>query len=151
MEIILIENVDNLGRRGDVVNVAGGYARNYLIPKGLAILATPGNLKFVEQQKLKWAKKEAKEKEEAETVAKSIENLEIEIFKKVGEEESLYGSVTSHDIADKLNELGYNIDKKKVSLDHPLKTLGEYTVPIKLHREVIANVKVIVKPEETNE
>ncbi len=151
MEVILIENVDNLGRRGDVVNVAGGYARNYLLPKGYAILATPGNLKYVEQQKLKWAKKEAKEKEEAETLAKSIENLEIEIFKKVGEEESLYGSVTSMDVAEKLKELGYSIDKKKIHLDHPLKTLGEYTIPIKLHIEVIANVKVVVKPEEKSE
>ncbi len=148
MEIILVENVDNLGKRGDVVKVAGGYARNYLIPKGYAIPATPGNLKYVEQQKLKWAKKEAKEKEEAETVAVALEKLEIEIFKKVGEDENLYGSVTSMDIAHKLEELGFNIDKKKIVLDHPLKTLGEYKIPVKLHREVTAQVKVIVKPEE---
>jgi len=147
MKIILIEEVENLGVRGAVVNVTGGYARNYLIPKKYAIPATEGNLRYVENQKLIWAKQEATLKEEAEILAKAIADLTVSVEKKVGEGDSLYGSVTSIDIAQVLADKGFQIDRRKIRLDHPIKTLGEYTIPIKLHYDVVAQLKVEVNKE----
>jgi large subunit ribosomal protein L9 len=147
MKIILIEDLENLGRRGNVVKVADGYARNYLIPHKFAIQATPGNLKYVENQKLVWAKQEAKMKDEAEVLAKALGEVNIRIEKKVGEGDNLYGSVTSMEIAHGLEEKGFPIDRRKIRLDHPIKTLGEYTIPIRLHREVTAEIKVLVAKE----
>jgi large subunit ribosomal protein L9 len=147
MKVILIEDLENLGRRGNVVKVADGYARNYLIPHKFAIQATPGNLKYVENQKLVWAKQEAKMKDGAEVLAKALGEVNIRIEKKVGEGDNLYGSVTTMEIAHGLEEQGFQIDRRKIRLDHPIKTLGEYTIPIKLHREVTAEIKVVVAKE----
>ncbi|MBN2431231.1 MAG: 50S ribosomal protein L9 [Acidobacteria bacterium] len=147
MKIILIEDVENLGRRGNVVKVADGYARNYLIPQRFAMQATPGNLKYVENQKLVWVKQEAKLKEEAEILAQALGEVRVHIEKKVGEGDNLYGSVTTMDIAHQLEEKGFQIDRRKIRLDHPIKTLGEYTIPIRLHRDVTAEIKVLVAKE----
>jgi len=147
MKVILIEDVENLGRRGNVLKVADGYARNYLIPQKFAMQATPGNLKYVENQKLVWVKQEAKLKEEAEVLAGALGKVTVHIEKKVGEGDNLYGSVTTMDIAHQLEGKGFQIDRRKIRLDHPIKTLGEYTVPIRLHREVTAEIKVMVAKE----
>jgi large subunit ribosomal protein L9 len=147
MKIILIEDVDTLGRRGTVVNVSDGYARNYLIPRKLALTATTGNMNFLENQKLTWAKQEAKLKEEAEILAKAVNEVAIEITKKVGEGDSLYGSVTTMEIGHDLAAQGFQIDRRKIKMDHPIKTLGEYTIPIKLHHDVTAHIKLVVKRE----
>lgn len=153
MEVILREHVDNLGRRGEIVKVADGYARNYLLPRKLALLATAGNKKVIERERVKFDAKEAEEKKVAEAVAERINNVEIEISRKVGETEALYGSVTTADIAEALHAKGLDVDKRKIGLQEPLKKLGEYDVPIKLHREVATHVKVRVvgegQPEKT--
>lgn len=147
MKIILIEDVDNLGRRGQIVTVADGYARNYLIPKKWAMIATPGNLRSVENQKLAWVKQEAKLQEEAEVLAKALGDVVASIVKKAGEGDSLYGSVTTMEISEELATQGYQIDRRKIRLDHPIKTLGEYTIPIKLHPDVTAHIKLVVRRE----
>jgi len=147
MKVILIEEVENLGRRGQVVNVADGFARNYLVPRKLAMAATAGNLRYVENQKLNWAKQEAKQKEAAEVLAKALGEVTVSVAKKAGEGDSLYGSVTSMEIADCLVGLGFQIDRRKIRLEHPIKTLGQYTIPIKLHAEVTAHVKLAVERE----
>ncbi len=147
MEIILIEDMENLGRRGTVAKVADGYARNYLIPKRLAVLATPGNMKTIENQKLVWAKQEAKLKEEAELLSSALGALEIVITKRAGEGDALYGSVTSMEVADQLQAKGFVIDRRKIRMEHPLKTLGSFDVPIRLHHDVTATVKVVVAKE----
>ena len=147
MEVILREHVDNLGRRGEVVKVADGYARNYLLPRKLALLATEGNKKQIERERVKFDAKEAEEKSVADGIAQRIANVELAIARKVGETEALYGSVTSADIADALAARGFEIDRRKLQLHEPIKKLGEYDVPVKLHREVVAHVKVRVIAE----
>ena len=151
MEVILKEDVNKLGHRGDVVKVADGYGRNYLLPGKLAIEATLANKAVIEQMKGSSIRKLAKEKIESEELSKKLEAVELVFERKVGENDHLFGSVTSGDIAQQLAEKGYTIDRRKISLEEPLKTIGEYHVPVKLHREVTSHVKVTVKgdaPEE---
>jgi large subunit ribosomal protein L9 len=147
MEVILLENIDKLGSRGQMVKVADGYGRNYLLPKKLAVAATPQNRKWVEQQRVRFLKLEAKEKADASDLSTLLEDISVTVIRKAGEKGNLFGSVTSLDIAEKLLAQGYHIDKRKISLNTPIRVLGEYTVPIKLHREVTATVKVIVEPD----
>ena len=148
MKIILKENMDTLGLAGDVVDVAKGYARNYLIPKGMALEANARNIKLFETQKKKIEVKRLKVKEDAEQIKERLTGVTITISQKVGEEEKLYGSVTSMDIAAQLEQQGIVIDRKKISLDKPIKTLGEFEVPIKLYPKVLGTIKVVVVPEE---
>ena len=147
MEVILREHVDNLGRRGEIVKVADGYARNYLLPRKLALLATDGNKKQIEREKVKYEAKELEEKKVADAVSERLATVEVEIARKVGETEALYGSVTTGDIAQALAAKGFDLDKRKLVLQEPIKKLGEFTVPVKLHREVTTNVKVRVIAE----
>ena len=147
MEVILREHVDNLGRRGDVVKVANGYARNYLLPRKLALAVTEANKRQIERERSQFEAREAEEKGRAEALAQRLEAADIEIARRVGENETLYGSVTSADIAAALHAKGFEIDKRKITLADPLKTLGEKVVPVKIHREVTAQVKVKVVPE----
>ena len=153
MEVILRDHVENVGKRGEVVRVADGYARNFLLPRKLALIATPGNLKQVERERVKLDAKELEEKKAAEAVASRMSGIEVVISRKVGETEALYGSVTSSDIAESLAKKGFDIDKRKIGLREPIKKLGELTVPVKLHREVTVQVPVKVvaegKPEAT--
>jgi large subunit ribosomal protein L9 len=151
MEVILKEDVNKLGHRGDVVKVADGYGRNYLLPGKLAIEATAANKAVVEQMKGSAIRKLAKEKIESEELAKKLEAVELVFERKVGENDHLFGSVTSSDIAQQLEQKGYTIDRRKISLEEPLKTLGEFYVPIKLHREVTSHLKVTVKGDEQPE
>jgi large subunit ribosomal protein L9 len=148
MEVILKEDVNKLGNRGDVVKVADGYGRNYLLPGKLAIEATANNKAVIEQMKGSSIRKLAKEKIESEELSKKLEAVELVFERKVGENDHLFGSVTSGDIAQQLAEKGYTIDRRKISLEEPLKTLGEFHVPIKLHREVTTHLKVTVKGDE---
>jgi len=151
MEVILREHVDNLGRRGEIVKVANGYARNYLLPRKLALLATEGNKKQIEREKVKFEAKELEEKNVADAVAERLAAVDVAIARKVGETEALYGSVTSGDIADVLHAKGFDIDKRKLVLQEPIKKLGEFMVPVKLHREVMTNIKVRVIAEGESE
>ena len=148
MEVILKEDVNKLGNRGDVVKIADGYGRNYLLPAKLAIEATANNKAVIEQMKGSSIRKLAKEKVIAEDLAKQLEAVELVFERKVGENDHLFGSVTSGDIAHQLEEKGYSIDRRKISLEEPLKSLGEFHVPIKLHREVTSHIKVTIKGEE---
>ena len=148
MEVILLENIDKLGTRGQMVKVADGYGRNYLLPKKMAVASTPQNRKWVEQQRVRFLKLEAKEKGDAADLATLLEGVSVTLIRKAGEKGNLFGSVTSLDVAEKLVAQGYHIDKRKIHLATPLKVLGEYNVPIKLHREVTASVKVLVEPDE---
>lgn len=147
MEVILREHVDNLGRRGEIVKVADGYARNYLLPRKLALLATEGNRKQIERERAKFEAKEAEEKRIGEAMAERMANLEIEIARRVGETEALYGSVTTADIAGRLAANGFDVDRRKIALQEPIKKLGEFDVPVKLHRDVVTHVKVKVVAE----
>lgn len=147
MKVILKQDVDKLGKTGDVVKVAPGYGRNFLIPKNLAVEATPGNLKVSEIERLAQARRDQRDKQAAGLVAKEIVKLEITIRQKAGEGGSLYGSVTAIDIADSLASHKIEIDKRKIQLDEPIKAIGEYQVPIRLHREVTVPIKVIVEAE----
>ncbi len=147
MEVILLENIDKLGSRGQIVRVADGYGRNYLLPQKLAVAATPQNRKWVEQQRVRFLKLEAKEKSAAEELAKLMQDVEIVVSRRAGEKGQLFGSVTSMDIVAGLEARGFNIDRRKIQLDAPLKVLGEYNVPVRLHREVTVSVKVKVEGE----
>ena len=147
MEVILREHVDNLGRRGDIVKVAAGYARNYLLPRKLALLATDGNRKHVERERKIMETREAEEKSQAEAIASRLSTVDITIARRVGETEQLYGSVTASDIAEFLKTKGFEIDRRKLILPEPIKTIGEHDVPLKLHREVTAPLKVKVVKE----
>jgi large subunit ribosomal protein L9 len=149
MEVILREHVDNLGRRGDVVKVADGYARNFLLPRKLALPATDGNRKQIERERIKFDAREADERKAAEAVAQRLAGLEIVIARKVGETEALYGSVTAADIAEAVAAKGVEIDRRKVQLADPLKKIGDVDVPVKLHRDVTAQLKVRVVPEDS--
>ena len=147
MEVILREHVENLGRRGEVVRVADGYARNYLLPRKLALLATDGNRKQIERERAKFDAREAEDRKIAEAIAERMATVEIVIARKVGETEALYGSVTSADIATALAAKGFDVDRRKLGLAEAIKAVGDFDVPVKLHREVTATVKVRVVPE----
>ena len=151
MEVILKEDINKLGHRGDVVKVAEGYGRNFLIPKKLAIEATPGNKAVIEQMKAAAVRKSAKEKGSAEELGKQLDGVTVEFTRKSGEHDQLFGSVTSADIAHALEAKGFTIDRRKILLDVPLKTVGEFKVPVKLHREVTVTVKAVVKKEAAAE
>jgi large subunit ribosomal protein L9 len=147
MEVILLHDVDKVGTRGQIVKVADGFGRNYLLPKKLAVAATPQNRKWVQQQRVQFLKLEAKEKAEAEELAKLFEGVSLHFTRKAGEKGTLFGSVTSLDIAEELAAKGFHIERRKIQLDSPLKITGEYQVPVKLHREVITRVQVTVEGE----
>jgi len=147
MKVILRQDVDKRGQAGDVVKVAPGYGRNYLIPRKIAIEATPANLKIVEIERLANRRKDQREKTGATVVAKDLEKLVVTIRRKSGESGTLYGSVTAIDIADFLITHKIDIDKRKIQLEDPIKSIGEYQVPIRLHREVTVPIKVIVEAE----
>ncbi len=147
MEVILREEIDNLGIRGDVVKVAPGYARNFLIPRKLAVLATEANKKIVAQEREAWLRREAVLKGEAQELAGLLGKVTLTFTQKAGESGQLFGSVTNKDIADGLAAQGFTIDRKKIVLAQPIKQVGEYTVPVKLHREVTVPVPVRVQPE----
>jgi len=151
MEVILREHVDNLGRRGEIVKVADGYARNYLLPRKLALPATESNKKHVERERRKLETREAEEKAQAEAIAARLAMIDITIARRVGETDQLYGSVTAADITEFLKEKGFEIDRRKIILPEPLKTLGEHDVPLKLHREVTVPLKVRVVREGATE
>jgi large subunit ribosomal protein L9 len=148
MKVILKTDMDSLGLEGSMVNVAKGYARNYLIPNGFAVEATDQNIKLMEMQKKKIDARRIKAKEDAEKVKLMIANTAVTLTQKVGEEGKLYGSVTSMDIAAQLHNSGIDIDRKKIILDKPIRSLGEFDVFIKLHPDVTGSIKVIVAPEE---
>ena len=147
MEVILREHVDNLGRRGEIVKVADGYARNFLLPRKLALLATEGNKKHIERERSKFEAKEAEEQKVADAQRDRLANIEVVIARKVGETEALYGSVTSGDITDYLKTKGFEIDRRKLILPEPIKTIGDHNVPLKLHREVTVPLVVHVVRE----
>ena len=147
MEIILREDVDKLGARGQVVKVANGYARNYLLPKRLAVPATESNKKIVEQERQAYLRKEAKLQGEAQELANLMTGVSVTISQKAGENDQLFGSVTSKDVAEALAVKGYTIDRRKVQLDEPIKQLGEYKVPVRLHKDVTAEITVVVAKE----
>lgn len=147
MEVILKEDVVNLGNRGDVVKVADGYGRNYLLPRKLAMQATESNKAVIEQMKASAARRSATEKAQAESLVVKLEPVELSFTRKAGEQGHLFGSVTSADIAAGLAAQGFEVDRRKIQLNEPLKSLGEFTVPIRLHRDVIARVKVKVEVE----
>jgi large subunit ribosomal protein L9 len=146
MKIILIENVPSLGKIGDVVPVAPGYGRNFLIPKNLALEATPGNMRQLELQRESFLKKAQNDKRKAEEIASKIQGLTCTITHAAGESEKLFGSVTSKDIQGFLEKQGLTVDRRKINLAHPIRTLGIFEVPIKLHSEVVANLKVNIVP-----
>ena len=147
MQIVLKEDIDKLGRRGEIVKVADGYARNYLLPLGKALPATAGNLKVIEREKRRYVVRLTKEKEENQSLAGRIQALSLTLVRKVGESDVLYGSVTSGDVAEALSKEGVVVDKRRIQLPEPIKSLGIYTIPIRLHPEVTAEVKVWVVKE----
>ncbi|HLM01879.1 MAG TPA: 50S ribosomal protein L9 [Pyrinomonadaceae bacterium] len=145
--VLLREDVDNLGGRGEIVKVKAGYARNYLLPRNIATLATKGNVKKVENERAALLKKAATEKSTAEAQAAQMGDIRLNFERKAGEAGTLFGSVTSMDIADALQAQGYEIDRRKITLKEAIKETGEYTVPVKLHREVTLDIPVIVTAE----
>jgi large subunit ribosomal protein L9 len=147
MEVILKEDVAKLGSRGDVVRVAEGYGRNYLLPRKLAIEASAANKAVIEQMKASSVRRGVKEKSDAELLAKQFDGVNLSFIRRSGEKDQLFGSVTSADIAQELEHRGFNVDRRKLQLEEPLKTLGEFTVPIKLHREVTTTIKVTITKE----
>ena len=146
-KVLLREDVDDLGARGEIVRVRAGYARNYLLPRNLAVEATTGNVKGIEQERAALLKKEAKERSTAEAQSERMRSLTLEFKRKAGEQGALYGSVTSMDLAEALKERGYEIDRHRIHLREPLKRLGEFNVPVRLHREVSIDLQVKVVPE----
>ena len=148
MDVILREHVDNLGRRGDIVKVADGYARNYLLPRKLALTVTDTNKKQIDREKKVAEAHELEERQTAEAFATRIGQVELVVARRVGETEALYGSVTSADIVEALAAKGLEVERRKIHLDEPIKQLGEFSVPIKLHRVVVATAKVVVVKEE---
>ena len=147
MQIILQEDVEKLGTRGQVVEVKEGYARNFLLPRKLALEASAGNMKRLEKMRAVFAKKEAVEKGDAQKLAELLAGVSLELTRKAGETDQLFGSVTSADISEALAAKGFTVDKRKIALAEPIKVIGEYEVPLKLHREVSATVKLTVKKE----
>ena len=147
MQIILQEDVEKLGTRGQLVDVAEGYARNFLLPRKIGLEATPGNMKRLEKMRAAFALKEATEKDAAQKIAEQIAGVSLELTRKAGENDQLFGSVTSADIAESLAAKGFPVDKRKIVLVDPIKVVGEYEIPVKLHREVTVNVKLTVARE----
>ena len=146
-KVLLREDVDDLGARGEIVRVRAGYARNYLLPRNLAVEATTGNVKGIEAERAALLKKEAKERSTAEAQSQQMGALVLEFKRKSGEQGALYGSVTSMDLAEALKDKGYEIDRHRIHLREPLKRLGEYKVPVRLHREVTIDLQVKVQSE----
>jgi large subunit ribosomal protein L9 len=151
MEVILREHVEHLGNRGEIVKVADGYARNYLLPRKLALPVTDGNRRQVERERAKFEAREAEEQKVAQAIADRMANVEIVIARRVGETDVLYGSVTTSDIAEALAAKGFDIDRRKLQLPEPIKRLGAVDLPVKLHRDVTATVKVKVVAEGTTQ
>src|SRR5246127_5495196 len=149
MEVILKEDVPKLGSRGDVVKVAEGYGRNFLLPRKLAIEANAANKAVIEQMKAAAVRRSAKEKHEAESLSKQFDGLSVSFQRRSGEHDQLFGSVTSGDVADALERKGFNLDRRKIQLHEPLKTLGEFTIPVKLHKDVTAHLRVVIEKEMT--
>ncbi len=147
MEVILREDVEKLGNRGEVVKVAAGYARNFLLPRRLAVAATDANRKIIEQERQAHLRKEAKLKGEAEDLGQLLGGVSVTITQKAGENDQLFGSVTAKDVADALAAKNFTIDRRKVQLDEPIKQLGEYKVPLRLHRDVVIEITVTVVRE----
>ena len=147
MEVILREDVDKVGARGALVKVAAGYARNYLLPRKLAVPATESNKKIVEQEREAYVRREAKAKSESEDLVKLLNNVTLTFRHKVGENDHLFGSVTAKDIADGLEAQRFHIERRKIQLEEPIRTLGEHMVTLRLHREVSTQIKVIVEAE----
>jgi large subunit ribosomal protein L9 len=147
MEVILKEDVPKLGHRGDVIKVAEGYGRNYLLPRKLAIEATQANKAVIEQMKQAAVRRSAVEKADSEALSKQLESVSLTFQRKAGEKDHLFGSVTSSDIAEALEQKGFKIDRRKIQLNEPLKSIGEFEVPIRLHRDVTSKVKVTVEKE----
>jgi large subunit ribosomal protein L9 len=147
MEVILLENVETLGSRGQIVKVANGYGRNFLLPRKMAVAATPQNRKWVEQQRARFLKLEAKERGESEDLAKLMEGVTVVATRRSGEKGQLFGSVTAMDIEEGLAAQGYKISRRKIHLGSPLKSVGEFDVPVRLHRDVTVMVKVRVETE----
>ena len=147
MEVILREDVEKLGNRGEVVKVAPGFARNFLIPRRIAVQATEANRKIVAQEREAWLRKEAKLKTEAESLAEMLSKVTLTSSQRAGEEGHLFGSVTSKDVADLLEKQGYNIDRRKIQLDENIRQTGEYKIPIRVHRDVTAQVTLNVVAE----
>ena len=147
MEVILREDIETLGARGQVVKVAAGYARNFLLPKRLAVAATASNKKIVEQEREAHVRREAKAEGEAQELAKLLANTVLTFRHRVGENEQLFGSVTAKDIADALEAQRFHVERRKVQLEEPIRTLGEHEVTLRLHREVTVPIKVIVEAE----
>jgi large subunit ribosomal protein L9 len=150
MEVILREHVDNLGRRGDVVKVAAGYARNYLLPRKIALPVTQASRRQIEREREQAEARDAEERSAADALAQRIAALDISIARRVGENQTMYGSVTSADIAQALAARGFEVEKRKIHLPEAIKSLGEHTVPVKIHRDVIAEVKVKVVSERSS-
>ena len=148
MEVILREDIDKLGNRGEVVKVAPGYARNFLLPKRLAVMASDANKKIVEQERQAHLRKDAKLQSEAQDLSKLLNGVTVTIRQKAGENDQLFGSVGSKDVAEALALNHFTIDRRKVQLDDPIKQLGEYKVPVRLHKNVTAEVTVVVAKEE---
>lgn len=148
MEVILRQDIEKLGTRGQIVNVADGYARNYLLPRRLAVPATEANKKIIEQERQAHLRREAKEKAEAEELARMLAGVKVTVHQKAGEYDQLFGSVTAMDIAEALAQQNFHIDRRKIQLEQPIKQLGEYKVPIRLHREVTVEITVEVLKEE---
>jgi large subunit ribosomal protein L9 len=148
MEVILREHVDNLGRRGEVVKVAPGYARNFLLPRKLALPVNDGNRKLIERERKVAEVRETEEKVQAEALASRIAGLELSIARRVGDTAQLYGSVTTADLAEALAEKGLEVDRRKIQLDEPVKALGEFTIPVKLHRDVTASLRLHVVKQD---
>ena len=151
MEVILKEDIANLGHRGDVVKVADGYGRNYLLPRKLAIEANKGNKAVIEQMKAAAVRRSAREKADAEALSTQFNNLTVSFQRRSGEHDQLFGSVTSGDIAAEIEKKGFNVDRRKIQLHEPLKSLGEFTVPVKLHKDVTAHVRVLIEKEAVEE
>ena len=147
MEVILKEDVAKLGSRGDLVKVADGYGRNFLLPRKLAIEATAGNRKVIEQMRAAALRRSAKEKAQAEELAQQFTGVEVSFTRRAGEHDQLFGSVTSGDIAEALEKKGFAVDRRKIQLHEPLKSLGEFTIPMKLHKDVTAHLKVLIEKE----
>ena len=148
MEVLLREDVDHVGARGALVKVADGYARNYLLPKRLAVAATAANKKIIEQEREAHLRREAKVKTDAEGLAQLMTNVSVTLRHRVGENNHLFGSVTAKDIADALEAQNYHIERRKIQLDEPIRTVGEYKVPLRLYRDVTVEIRVVVEPEQ---
>lgn len=147
MQVILQEDIEKLGNRGQIVEVAEGYARNYLLPRKLALEANENNLKRLEKMRDLFVQREAIEKADAQKLAELLAGVSLTLSRKAGEKDQLFGSVTSSDVAEALVAKGFNVDRRKIHLAEPIRLVGEYEIPVKLHREVVANVKVVVQKE----